>query len=399
MSIFSSFRHYRDLPKLWGPGFLPLAFIGRLPTSMIIIGVLTLVTSVYGVADASITSAVLAIAVGVGQPLMGRWTDAVGQRIPLLVLAPLNALALVVFVYLVSIEVPLWALLVACVWIGTTTVPVGGLMRVRWYPVATSPRTLSTALSYETVADEMNFVLGPAIVGMIAVSLSPAAPLLITAAISATCITGLAVHRSAPQPDRSATGGASVSIRQAVRAALPALAAMICLGSYFGAMQTSTTASAESFGSASQAGLIYASMGLGAALTALSAVAIPDSVPQSVRIGVGGLFLAVILPLAPLTTGPWQLAGVLFLLGLGIGPASVAMFTLAGRLTPKGGDGVVMTAMGAVNVGGVSIGAAAAGQLVDSSLAYGFYVALTSVSVMAVAGFAGLRRERRFGNR
>lgn len=366
---------------------------------MIIIGVLTLVTSEYGIAHASLTSAALAIAVGIGQPLMGQWTDRVGQRVPLLVLAPLNALALVTFIALVGAHVPLGVLILCCVAIGCTTVPVGGLMRVRWYPVATTPRSLQTALSYETVADEMNFVLGPALVGIIAVSLSPAAPLFITAAISALCITSLALHRSTPQPERDHTDTTKVSIPTAISAIWPVLMAMVSLGAYFGAMQTATTASAQSFGSSEQAGLIYAAMGLGAAVTALSAVGIPERISHGIRITVGGVAIAAVMLLAPLAQGPWQLAGVLVLLGMGIGPASVAMFTLAGKFAPRGGDGVAMTAMGAANVGGVSIGAALAGQLVESNVAYGFWVALVAALIMAVFGVTSRTRELAGKNR
>lgn len=396
-TYFSAFRNYRDLPKLWGPAFLPLAFIGRLPTSMIIIGVLTLVTTTYGIGDASLMSAVLAIAIGIGQPLMGKWTDHVGQRLPLLGLAPINAGALLAFVYAVHAQASFATLALIAVAIGVTTVPVGGLMRIRWYPVATTPRALSTALSYETVADEMNFVLGPAIVGILATAFSPSVPLIVTAIISATCITSLGLHRSAPRPERRPSKDESVSISSAVVAIAPALGAMMCLGAYFGAMQTATTASAESFGAAGEAGLIYAAMGLGAAITALSVVAIPDRFSQSVRIGLGAAFMTAVLVAAPLASTKLELAFVLFVLGLGIGPASVAMFTLAGQLAPAGGAGVAMTAMGAINVGGVSIGAALAGRLAETSVTYSFWVALAATAVMSIIGFTASRREKQAG--
>lgn len=373
---------------------MPLAFVGRLPTSMIIIGVLTLVTHYHGIASASISSAVLAIATGIGQPLIGQWTDRAGQRLPFLVLGPVTAAMLVGLVAVNATGAPFLIVLVMCACVGLTTVPVGALMRIRWYPVARTPKALATALSYETVADELNFVLGPAVVGILASSISPETPLIVSAIIAALCITTLGLHRSAPAAVKTDDSAQAPSLGRTLVLVWTALLAMLFLGSYFGGMQTSTTAAAESFGSASYAGLIYSAMGAGAAITALGAVAIPERISQGTRIFVAGMALAVLIPLAPLADGPWGLAGLLFVFGLAIGPASVAMFTLASRLAPKGGDGVAMTLLGAANVGGVAIGAASAGQLLKLELAYGFWVAAASGAVMGLIGLIAAVRHR-----
>lgn len=394
MNVLSSFTSYRDLPRLWGGSFMPLAFIGRLPTSMIIIGVLTLVTRHHGVSSAAVSSAVLAIATGIGQPLIGQWTDRAGQRLPFLILGPVNAATLIGLVAVTELGQPFSDVLVFCALVGFTTTPVGALMRIRWYSVAKTPKTIATAMSYETVADELNFVLGPAIVGILATTLSPSTPLILSAVIAATCVTTLGVHRSAPTTSSKVEGTPSPALWRTVTLVAASLLAMLCLGSYFGSMQTSTTAAAEGFGSASYAGLIYAAMGAGAAITALSAVAIPEQISQPARIAISGIILAILVPIAPLTNSPWQLAGILFLLGLAIGPASVAMFTLASRRAPRGGDGVAMTALGAANVGGVAIGAALAGQLLKTELAYAFWVAAGSALVMGLIGLIAALRDR-----
>ncbi|AZN29054.1 MFS transporter [Flaviflexus salsibiostraticola] len=394
MNVLSSFTSYKDLPRLWGPVFMPLGFVGRLPTSMIIIGVLTLVTHYHGIAEASISSAVLAIATGIGQPLIGQWTDRSGQRLPFLLLGPANAVLLTGLVIVNAADAPFWAVLVMCALVGVTTVPVGALMRVRWYSVARTPKALTTAMSYETVADEMNFVLGPAIVGILASAIAPEAPLIVSAVIAATCVTALGLHRSVPTLAQGESRKKAPTLARTFILVWAAVISMMFLGSYFGSMQTSTTAAAVSFGSASYAGLIYSAMGVGAAITALGAVAIPERISQGTRIFVSGVALALLIPLAPFAQTPWQLAGLLFVFGLAIGPASVAMFTLASRLAPKGGDGVAMTLLGATNVGGVAIGAASAGQLLKLDLAYGFWVASASGAVMGLIGLMAALRYR-----
>lgn len=392
MSFLSSFRDYGDLPKLWGRSFMPLAFVGRLPTSMIIIGVLTLITAVRGIGLAALMSAVLAISIGIFQPLVGKWTDRAGQRVPLLVLAPINAASLIALIFAQNAPVPV--LTMVCALVGGSTVPVGGLMRVRWYPVARTPRSLASALSYETVADELNFVLGPAFVGLLASAFNPTLPIAITAGISALCITSLALHPSCPQRPEIRDDEAPAILTVARRVAV-ALAAMCCLGAFFGAMQTSTTAAATHFGSASTAGLIYSAMGAGAALTALGSVAIPERIDQRLRIGLGGLVMVGLTLLTPLAGSAPQLALILFFLGMGIGPASVAMFTLAGQLAPKGGDGVAMTAIGSANVVGVAAGAALAGKVLPHSLAGGFHLGTGAALAMAVVGLTAAVNHRR----
>lgn len=155
---------------------------------MIIIGVLTLVVASTGsVAIAAYCSAAFAVANGIGNVLIGRLTDIFGQRLPLLIIAPINVAFLLLIVWLAP-QNPATILLVAnSAAVGITTSPIGPLARVRWYPIA-SHRHLPTAMSWETVNDELIFVLGPAAVGIIAAAISPGAPMLVAAALVATCV-------------------------------------------------------------------------------------------------------------------------------------------------------------------------------------------------------------------
>lgn len=166
-STVNSFSGYRELPRLTGIGYILTSFIGRFPTSMTVIGVLTLVTSITGsVARASLASAGLAIASGIASPTIGRLTDNYGQRVPLLIIAPLNIVALLALAFLITPTTPVWAIVLLAAFVGMTTIPLGALARVRWYTITRGRHDLAAALSWESVADEMGFVFGPAIVGL-----------------------------------------------------------------------------------------------------------------------------------------------------------------------------------------------------------------------------------------
>ncbi|MGV9183018.1 MFS transporter [Arcanobacterium canis] len=369
----SKFAQYRDLPRLAGSGRLIVSFLGRFPTSMVVIGNLTLVTVTTGsVASASITSASLAIANGIGQPVTGRLSDKLGQRGPVLIASLLNALFCIIHVYAATAGAPLSVLVVLAALIGVTTAPVGALARVRWYHLAQQPPQLAAALSWESMIDEMGFVLGPALVGILSSMISPYLPLLISASLALTCGVGFALSKNAVGPQVDSETGASPALSTVAKSVAVCLVGMAALGMFFGSTQTSTTAAANAMGNESLAGLIYAALGFGSAITSIGAVALPDTFSLRSRIICGGIGLAVGSVGCTFATSFIQLAILIFLTGMAIGPASVAIFTLAGELSPKGGDALAVTLLGAINILGVATANAITGQLVEANWVWGY---------------------------
>ncbi|MDP9800189.1 MFS family permease [Arcanobacterium wilhelmae] len=341
---------------------------------MVVIGNLTLITVTTGsVATASITSAALAIANGIGQPVTGRLSDKLGQRWPLLIASLLNALFCVVHVYAATAGAPVSLLVALAALIGVTTAPVGALARVRWYHLAKRPPQLAAALSWESMIDEMGFVLGPALVGILSSMISPYLPLIISATLAATCGVGFALSKNAVGPQIDTATGSSPSTAAVAKAVLVCLIGMAALGMFFGSTQTSTTAAANAMGNESLAGLIYAALGFGSAITSIGAVALPDTFSLRARIMTGGIGLAVGAIGCSFAQNFWQLAILIFLTGMAIGPASVALFTLAGELSPQGGDALAVTLLGAINILGVATANAITGQLVETNWMWGYF--------------------------
>src|SRR5699024_1248771 len=116
-------------------------------------------------------------------------------------------------------------------------------------------------------------------------------------------------------------------------------------------------------GSPGQAGLVYALMGVGSALTALLVVMVPQNVRLATRFLVAGSGMVVFDSITAMQ-GTLALTAVrLLLVGLFIGPTMVTAFTLAEATSPSGGIGVAMTAIGSSVIVGVSIGATLGGAL------------------------------------
>ncbi|MDY5584217.1 MAG: MFS transporter [Arcanobacterium sp.] len=387
LKALSIFATYSELPKLLGKLNFFIAFIGRFPYAMNIIGVLTLITVATGsVSKAAALSAVQAIATGIGNPILGRLTDLFGQRIPLIIAAIGNFLGLTALILSASANTPVIILVLICILIGITNAPLGAFARVRWYHVSKTSPQLSSALSWESTADEMSFVFGPAIVGIASSLIAPTAPLIISASIVISCIIPFALSKHAPGPTKSAVSGTSPKFTVILKRVSGTLIAMLGLGMFFGAMQTATTASALAFGNAGAAGLIYAALGFGAAITALGAVLLPESFSQIMRIITGGITLALLTQLCTLPHSAGLLALTLFIAGLAIGPASVAIFTVTGNRAPDGGSATAITALGSMNVLGVSTTALIAGNLVELNPTYGFYVAGCAALIITLGG-------------
>ncbi|MDQ0755898.1 MFS transporter [Arthrobacter sp. B3I4] len=414
---------YARLPLLAGRSFIPLGLFARLPLAMLTVGALTLVTAVSGsYAVGGAAAGAVGIGSALGAPVLGALADRLGQRPVLLVSAVFNTVAvtaLILAAYLVPGSRELAAalpVLAAAFVAGASCPQVGPLARVRWMalssgPAGGRPGDLDTALSYESTADELTFVLGPALVGVLASLVAPWLPLALAAALTLTLVPAFAVHpthRAVPlTPARSsAAAGAARDQRQALPAgqraaafaavALPVLA-MVCMGTFFGATQTSLSSFAGSFGTAELAGLLYAVMGLSSAAAALSVAYWPS------RFCVRGRWLAcaalmtglAALLLLPSTALPMIL--VLLVLGLPVGPLMVTVFAIGGQVAPAGKLGTVMTALASGIVAGTAVGSSIAGQLAQN-LGYSaaFLVPVGAAAALFLLGAAAavvLRRQ------
>lgn len=395
---------YAVLVRRVGVLYTILLLLVRLPIAMTIFGTVTFVTLQRGsVADAGLTSAALAVATAIAQPLHGRWTQHAGQRLPMLLVAPVCAGALLALVAATRADAPLWVLLVIAAVVGATNLPVGGLSRVRWSAVTRSIEEARTATSLESVAEELAFVMGPAFVGILAATVSPAAPLLVNAGLVIVLVPLFALHPLAPEAAGGAAPGEDSSMRRVLRSVWGPVLGMFFVGTFFGATQTTVAATAVVLGSPGAGGLVYAVMGLGSAGAALVVVALPAHITLRFRVAVSALGMGLFTGLAALTvTGQapgalWALAGLMFVSGAFVGVSLVSLFAIVGDDAPVSGVAVAMTAASAANVLGVAFGASLGGRVAESVWVGGGYLvsaaacALLAVLALLSHGAAGRR--------
>ncbi len=428
---------FARLPELAGPGFLPIALFARLPLAMLTVGALTLATAVsHSYAIGGLAAGAVGIGSAVGAPVLGSLADRVGQRIVLLVAAAVNTLAVVALI-LAAYLTPGFgtpadgaAVVITALLSGASCPQVGPMARVRWMAlttreltakepggtggepgtgrapgsVATRRAELDTALSYEGTADEFTFVLGPALVGLLASIFVPWLPLALAAVLTATLVPAFAVHPShlavvAARRKAEAGVGQHPEKKPGVRAGalawlkvMVAVLAMVCMGTFFGSLQNALSAFSAQFATAEIAGLMYAAMGLSSAVAALSVAYWPRRFELTARWISAAALMAALSLLLFLPAGIWSMVVVLLVLGIPVGPVMVTVFSIGGLVAPAGRMATVMTALASGIVAGTALGAFLAGQMAQSQgFTAAFVVSLASAAALAVLGaFAGV---------
>ncbi|MDM7989681.1 MFS transporter [Arthrobacter sp. zg-Y877] len=414
---------YQAIFALAGKSFFPVAFLARLPLAMLTVGALTLITEVSGsYALGGLAAGGVGIGSAVGAPLLGYLADRIGQRPVLLGTAVLNPVAIGLFLLSAALldpsDGPLW-MLAAALFMGISCPQVGPMARVRWMAMtARRPqgREMDTALAYEGTADELTFVLGPALVGLLAAAVAPWMPLALAAVLTASMVTAFAVHRTvehvvpAARRARTSRKGVAPAAGQADDTApvnrpqwlvimVPVLG-MVAMGSFFGSTQTSLTAFAGSFGVASSAGLIYAVMALSSAVAALSVAFWPERFGTAGRWVLCAAAMTAFTLLLFLPADIGTMVVVLLVLGIPVGPTMVSIFGIGAIVAPRELMGTVMTMLASGVVTGTALGSSVAGRLADShGYSHAFMVPTASAAALLVLSLVAVRAASRNASR
>ena len=394
------FGRYARLARLAGTSFLTIGFLARLPLAMLTVGALTLVTVTTGsYAAGGFAAGAVGIGSAAGAPLFGYLADRAGQRPVLLIAAGAHTCAIILLltcVYLGS-GAGTAAVLAASFLVGATCPQVGSLARVRWMAMTRSDKpALDTALSYESTADELTFVLGPALVGLLAALIAPWLPFVLAAALTLTMVTAFAVHPTyrtvvpvTPGLVKAHPGAAAAATPVRINwplVAIPVLG-MVAMGTFFGATQNALSAFGGTFGAADAAGLLYALLGLTSAFGALSVAYWPARWTHAGRWVVCAALMAAFCCLLLLPADVLPMIFVLLLVGVPVGPTMVTIYGIGSEVAPDERLGTVMTLLASGVVLGSALGSALAGALAETSGHSGaFLVSIAAAGMLLVLG-------------
>ncbi len=392
------------IPGAWR--FSAAAVIGRMPMSMFGLGTVLLIsaaTGKYGVAGT--VSAVGSFGYAFTSPRIARLVDSRGQRRVLLPLLTVFTVATAMLIVAVELHLPTWAFFAPGAIAGATMPSLGTMVRARWSVLLAGSPQLHAAFSFESVADELCFVIGPAAVTLLATEVFPASGVIAAALLCVLGTLWFAAQRGTEPvvvpPDRPAAGqpgqpGQPARVRGAAAPGLVVLVPVyLLLGAMFVSIDLSTVAFAQHFGHKPLAGFILGTYALGSATGGLWygsrqwRAAGEKRFALTLTLTVLGVATFWAQPnLVTLTCG-------IYLCGLTIAPTLIAGFSLLEAQAKPGRRTEAMSWLSSGIAVGVALGASVVGFVIDAHgprLGYAFAALCGAAS--AATCLVGLRRLR-----
>lgn len=389
------------LLSIVGRTYFPIAFVARLPYAMVVIGVLTLVVAGRdSLSLGGINSAMVGLGTAIFGSFIGAAADRWGQRPVLLIVGLLNSIALIFMAWVVFSPLPDSVVLIAAFAIGATAPQVAPMSRSRLVEIIMStlngPRqqkTLNGTMAYESAADEFVFVFGPFIVGLLATTLHPIAPIIGAVIMTLVFVSSFALHP---------TGRAVESTSAQPRVQAPAkelftfgvfvvVLGVFGIGLVFGSTLTALTSLTNDLGRPEEAGLIYGIMGIGSAILAITvAVFSPRYALWARLLSFAPLMLIGAVIMASSTSMVTVIIALL-LMGCAVGPTLVTLFSLAAERSPFGRSATVMSMAGSAIIVGQSVASAVNGILAEEAgTSAAMAVPMAASALVLVAGMLNL---------
>jgi MFS family permease len=247
-------------------------------------------------------------------------------------------------------------------------------------------RVRPTAFALDATATELVFVVGPALVAVLAVTATPALAVGLAGVLAVWGAVGVATSR-ATRGYVPVAGARTGLFSTVLTPGLPRVllsGGALMLG--FGALEVAIPAFADAAGSPGMSGLLLAVWALGSVAGGLwfGARVVSISLPRQYRL----LLLGVTIGLAPLAwvSSPWALGILLFLGGTAIAPTLTVQNTLVGSLAPGHATTEAFTWLSTITVGASAIGAAVGGALIEGPAGVSGSLALAAAGAAGAVG-------------
>ena len=387
---------YRTL--LRAPGAAPFfltAAVGRVGIAMTSLGIVWLVHARTGsYATAGLVTGGFAVAEAVAGPQLARLIDRFGQHrvLPPALLA--HAAAVAILLTLVAAVTPDWLMTAGGVLVGATIPQLGALSAARWAALLRDERAegLPTAFALESLANEMAYLAGPALISILGASGYPE----VGTVLAATLVVAGGLCFAAQRRTAPPASGAAERHRTDRSLLRPGFAVLVgvnlVIGVFFGAMQISVTAFAVEHRAAATAAVLFTVSSCAALLAGwLYGLRRWRTAPQ-VQLAVATAGLAVGC-LALLVAGsPVELGIGVALTGMAIPPILVLCTLLAQSAVHQAVLTQAFVWLNSASAAGAASAAAATGWAVTTFGAHGgFAVAATATGVAAMLAVAGLQ--------
>jgi MFS family permease len=360
-------RRYADILRSPYVGALVAsALLARLPIGINALAIVLYLRERTGsFAIAGLVAGGLSAGSGIGAPVQGRLVDRLGARRVLVPLAVVHAVALGALVGLAELDAPTLVLLVCSFTAGFAVPPTSSVLRSMWTDLL-EPRLHQAAYALDATMIELIFISGPLLTAIVAAITSPAGSLIVSAVAvvaGTTVFTALPPTRRIGPDERYAPNGllgalATPGVRTLVLVSLPT-------GIGIGILEVGIPAFSRAEGAAAAAGVLLAMWSFGSGIGGL----LYGLLPRRRGVFATHLLVASLLPLTllPLAAAPSVYVMALLVLPAGccIAPLLATRNELVGGVAPAGMRTEAYTWPITAFVGGISIGAAICGVLVE----------------------------------
>ncbi|MDA2100809.1 MFS transporter [Bacillus thuringiensis] len=372
--MFNSYREIFSAPGT--KGFSLAGFIARMPISMMDIGIVTMLSQVSGdywlagavAATFTLSSALLA-------PHISRMADQLGQSRILLPTTGISVFFTILLLLCTKYEAPYWTLFLSALCAGCMP-NMSAMVRARWTKLYRGSHKLHTAFSFESVVDEICFIIGPVLSVSLSVMFFPeAAPLLSSVFLTiGVCLFTMQKSTEPPVHPRDITNNGTVFKIGSLRVLVFTL---IAIGTIFGTIDVVSVAFAEQQGNTVAASFVLSVYAIGSCLAGLIFGTLKLNTPPYNQFLIAvTLSMITMLPLVFVNSITW-LVVIVFFAGLSVAPTMIITMGLVEKIVPESKITEGMTwAITGLGIG-VSLGSAIAGLVIDNFGAHvGFNVAI-----------------------
>lgn len=386
---FAAYRALLAVPG--GTAQAIFGMLGRAPMSMLSVAFVasaSLAGGDAGYALGGLAAGAWALAGAVGGPVLGRLADHHGQGRVAMPFALLGTTLLLLTVASLLTLGATWLLVPAAAFAGLTVPSAGSFARARWSAILHDPAEVTSAQALESILDEVTFLVGPAMVAVIAgvgfagMPIAMAAVLLLVGMAGMTSRLGL----PAPQPHPSSSG--SILHRPEFPAGAGILVASLVMGVALGSVQVLQLAYTRIVASGEAAALVFFVNSLASLLGAIWVGSRAWKAPVRRRFTIALVVYGVALLPSALVGGyvPFVIASILA--GMGIAPTFIQVNALIAEETPARSRTTAFAIAGSATVFGIALGAAVSGWI--TSLVGGDTARLTLVPLAVLTVIAGV---------
>jgi MFS family permease len=398
-AVATSRNPYLHVLRLPGAlAFSAAAFLGRMSMSMYGLGIVLLVASVtgrYGLAGE--VAAAGSVGYALVSPFIAVLADRLGQGRVLLRQGALFALTAATFIMCAQLRAPVVVLLLTSTTAGALMPSTGSMVRTRWSALlGAEPSLLHAAFALESVNDELIFVIGPALVTLLATQVFPVSGVGTAALLCVTGTLALGIQRRTEPAPQSRVAPPTRRWPGLPAAGLVVLApAALLLGGMFAAMDLSTVAFATQLHHRPAAGLVLGTFALGSAIGGLWYGSRQWRAPLHRRLAITVTLAVTGVSTFWATPGLIALACAGLLAGFWIAPTLIGCFAILERQAAPHRQTEAMSWFSSTMSLGLAAGSALAGHVIDVGHArWGFGCAAGFGILAVLTCLAGLRKLR-----